>query len=97
MTSQELRAALQASPFRPFTVRLADGRSFEIRHRDFLLVGPGGRIAFAFARSGDEFSILDAMLMTEIQFARQGAPPAGEAAPDQASINPPGEPRPTRA
>lgn len=72
MTSQELRATLQANPFRPFTVRMADGRSFEIRHPDFLLVGPNGRIAFAFAPSGNEFSILDVLLMTEIEFGRQG-------------------------
>ncbi len=43
MTSQELRAALQARPLRPFTVRMADDRSFEIRHRDFLLVAPNGQ------------------------------------------------------
>ncbi len=80
MTSQELRAALQATPFRPFTVRMADGRAFEIRHPDFLLVGPGGRTAFAFGPSGDEFSILDVLLMTEIQFGRQGAEsPSGTA------------------
>src|SRR4051812_13463376 len=81
MTSQELRAALRTSPFRPFTVRMADGRAFEIRHPDFLLVGPGGRTAFAFGPSGNEFSILDVLLMTEIQFGRQGTP--SPSAPDQ--------------
>jgi hypothetical protein len=84
MTSQELRAALRAMPFRPFTIRMADGRAFEIRHPDFLLVGPGGRTAFAFGPSVDEFSILEVLLMTEIQFGIQGAQTSSGTAPDQA-------------
>lgn len=83
MTSQELRAALQATPFRPFTVRMADGRSFEIRHPDFLLVGPNSRTVFAFSPSGDEFSILDVLLMTEIEFGRQETQTSTDAAPGQ--------------
>jgi hypothetical protein len=83
MTSQELRAALQAVPFRPFTVRMADGRSFEVRHHDFLLVGPNGRTAFVFGPSGVEFSILDVTLMTEIEFGQQGTQSATSAASDQ--------------
>ena len=67
MTIQQLRAALQASPFRPFTIRMADGRSFDIPHPDFLLLSPGGRTAFAY-RSEEDFSIVDVMLMTEIEF-----------------------------
>ncbi|MGL4555211.1 MAG: hypothetical protein ACRC33_28930 [Gemmataceae bacterium] len=83
MTSQELRAALHAVPFRPFTVHMADGRSFEVRHHDFLLVGPNGRTAFAFSPSGVDFSILDVMLMTEIEFGPQGTQQAASATSDQ--------------
>ena len=74
MNAQKLRAAVQAVPFRPFTLHMADGRSFEIRHPDFLLIGPDGRTAFAFSGSEGEFSILDVMLMTEIRFDKAGAP-----------------------
>ena len=84
MTIQELRAALRATPFRPFTVHMADGRVFLIRHPDFLLVGPNGRTAFAFEPSAEEFSILDVMLMTEIEFGRQAAQPASDATAGQA-------------
>lgn len=83
MLSQELRAALQAMPFRPFTVRMADGRSFAVRHPDFLLVGPNNRTAFVFAPSGSDFSILDVLLMTEIEFGQQGVQPATDAAAGQ--------------
>src|SRR4051812_17636655 len=36
MTIEQLRAAHRAKPFRPFTVRIADGRSFLVHHPDFL-------------------------------------------------------------
>ena len=42
MTIQQLRATLKAVPFRPFDVHMADGRSFHIRHPDFLLMSPSG-------------------------------------------------------
>lgn len=83
MTSHELCAALQAVPFRPFTVHMADRRSFEVRHHDSLLLGPNGRTAFVFGPSGAEFSILDVMLKTEIEFGQKGAPSATSAASDQ--------------
>jgi hypothetical protein len=61
---------------------MAGGRSFEVRHRDFLLVGPNGRTAFVFSPSGTEFNILDVMLMTELEFGPQGPQPTTSAAPD---------------
>ena len=67
MMSQQLRAALQAAPFRPFTIHTGDGRSFDIQPSDFLLLSPGGRTAFA-CRTEEEFSIVDVTLMTEIEF-----------------------------
>ena len=79
MSHQELRTALRALPFRPFTVQMADGRAFEVRHPDYLIVGPTSRTAFIYSQSGDEVSMVDVMLMTELQFARQEVPPgAGE-------------------
>jgi hypothetical protein len=82
MNSQELRAALRAVPFRPFTVHMTDGRSFEVRHHDFLLLGPNGRTAFVFSPSGVEFSILDVMLITEIAFGQPETPSATSPASD---------------
>jgi hypothetical protein len=52
---------------------MADGRSFEVRHRDFFLLGPNWRTAFAFDTSGVDISILDGMLMSEIEFGPQAA------------------------
>lgn len=72
MTIQQLRAALKAVPFRPFDVHMADGRSFHVPHPDFLLMSPSGRMAFAFGED-DDCSILDLLLMTEIEFSRATA------------------------
>jgi len=72
MTIQQLRAAIRAVPFRPFTVHMADGRSFPVPHPDFLLMSPSGRMAFAFGQE-DECSILDLLLMTEIELSEMAA------------------------
>jgi hypothetical protein len=66
MTVQQLRAAQRAAPFKPFTIRMADGRSFRIPHPDFLAMSPTGRTAFIF-EADDETHIVDLLLMTELE------------------------------
>jgi hypothetical protein len=66
MTVQQLRAAYRATPFRPFSIHMADGRSFPVPHPDFLSMSPTGRTVIVY-QENDEFSILDLLLMTEIQ------------------------------
>lgn len=59
-------------------IHMADGRAFEVRHPDFLIVAPNHRTAFVYSPDGRELSIIDVMLMTEIEFIPQdGQPPAG--------------------
>jgi hypothetical protein len=65
MTIQQLRTAHKAAPFRPFTVHMADDRSFRVPHPDFLFMSPSGRTVII-CQEDDEFSILDLLLMTEI-------------------------------
>ena len=69
MTIQQLRAALKAAPFRPFDVHMADGRSFHVPHPDYLLMSPSGRMVFAFGED-DDCSILDLLLMTEVEYSK---------------------------
>lgn len=66
MTIQQLRAAHKATPFRPFNVHMADGRHFNVPHPDFLFMSPSGRTVII-CQEGEEFSILDLLLMTEIE------------------------------
>jgi hypothetical protein len=65
MTAERLRATRDAVPFHPFTIRLADGRSFRIHHRDSVSISPGGRTRIVY-QAGEAFSILDTLLVTEL-------------------------------
>lgn len=65
MTSEQLRAAREANPFRPFTIYLADGRSLRVPHRDYLSISPGGRTVILY-QAGEAFSIIDLLLVTEL-------------------------------
>jgi hypothetical protein len=66
MTAEQLRIMRDANPFRPFTIHLADGRSFSVPHRDFVSQSPGGRTIIVYG-SGESFSILDLYLVTELE------------------------------
>jgi len=42
MTSQQLKATLRQTPFRPFTIRMVDGRSFQVPHPEWVILSPSG-------------------------------------------------------
>jgi hypothetical protein len=65
MTIQQLRAAHRATPFRPFTIHMADGRTFSVPHPDFLSMSPSGRTVIVY-QEDDNFSILDLLIMIEM-------------------------------
>ena len=48
MMLERLREVLRATPFRPFALHLADGRSIEVRNPDFVSYSPGGRTIHVF-------------------------------------------------
>jgi hypothetical protein len=66
MTAEQLRAMREASPFRPFTIHLADGRSLAVPHRDFVSQSPGGRTIIVY-QSAEAFSVVDLYLVTELE------------------------------
>jgi hypothetical protein len=66
MTTEQLRTVHEAQPFRPFTIHLADGRSFLVPHREFLSRSPTGRTLIVYG-ADDAFSILDLLLVTELE------------------------------
>jgi len=66
MTTEQFRATLQQLPFRPFTIRMADGRSFDVVHRDFVAQSPSGRTVIVFG-SDEAYSVLDLLLMSELE------------------------------
>lgn len=75
MTIEQLRNTHHAQPFRPFTIYLADGRSYHVPHPEFLSQSPGGRTVIVY-HEDDSFSILDLLLITELR--AEPSTPAGQ-------------------
>jgi hypothetical protein len=67
MTKDAIKEHLDAVPFRPFTVRLPDGRSCPVPARDFASLSPNGRILIVFTHEGDGVRLLDVALIVEIE------------------------------
>jgi hypothetical protein len=65
MTIEQMRITREANPFLPFTVRLADGRSFRVPHRDYLSISPSNRIVVIYQADGSA-NVLDVLLVTEL-------------------------------
>jgi hypothetical protein len=73
MTIEQLRVVLQATPFRPFTLHLTDGRHLHVPHREFLAHSPSGRTIIVY-HDDDSFSVIDLLLVTELEVSN-GKPP----------------------
>jgi hypothetical protein len=66
VTSEQLKATLRQQPFRPFTIRMVDGRSFTVSHPEWVMVSPTGRTAIL-VEPDDSYSIVDLVLMNEME------------------------------
>jgi len=66
MTTEQFKATLRQQPFRPFTIRMADGRTLNVAHPDFVAQSPSGRTVVVF-QPDDSYSVLDLLLMTELE------------------------------
>ena len=62
----EIRNLRDALQFRPFALHLADGRAIPVRHRDFLMTSPSGRMVIVF-QPDDSFDVVDEMLITSLR------------------------------
>lgn len=65
MTTSALRAKMHAQPFRPFRIKMVDGSTHDVRHPDFIACGDATHTCVVFGE-GEELSILDLLLMTEL-------------------------------
>ena len=66
MTIAQIKTACSAQPFQPFNLHLADGRQIPVRHPEFLIVPPVGRILIVYQRDGAS-NMVDALLVTDIE------------------------------
>lgn len=67
MTTETLQNAIHATPFKPFTLRFADGRSVLVPHPDFIAHRPGSRTA-AVAGPDDGTMHVDLLLVVSLDY-----------------------------
>jgi hypothetical protein len=74
MTIEHLRGLARKQPFETFTIRLSDGRSFEVTHPDFVSLPPAN-ISSTFMVWGKDgsFDILSLRQVTGV--SSRGEPP----------------------
>ncbi len=72
MTIDQLRKAIKAQPFRPFTLRTADGGTYEVKHPEMVAIGPGAERTFIVAHAAEDYSVLDLLLVAAIDFRANG-------------------------
>jgi len=75
MTTDGLRSFLSAHPFRPFLIHMADGRSVEVNHPEWIAYA-GGRIALV-AKPDESFEVIDLLLVPSLEAKAEGASRSG--------------------
>jgi hypothetical protein len=64
---ETLDRAYRANPFRPFSFRLADGRTLHVPHPEFLAFNPKGRVAVVMDEK-DGADHVDLLLVVSLSF-----------------------------
>src|SRR5258707_26913 len=67
MTTTELREAVHAVPFRPFVLRLADGREYPVPHPDYIAFNRNGRTIVVVGLD-DSHTAFDLLLVDSLEF-----------------------------
>jgi len=75
MTVEQLKNVMHAQPFQPFTVHMGDGRSFLVKHPDYIARSPSGRTIVIY-NDDESSSILDMLLVTELEIHPPSKPGA---------------------
>ena len=65
MTTEAIKTAVQSRPFRPFSVRLADGSQIQIQSQDNVALHPAGKTFVVFEPDGG-YRIVDIPLVTDL-------------------------------
>ena len=73
MTINEFRDVLSATPFQPFIVHIANGRTIPVPHPDFVFFTGKGRTAIISRPEDDGFAIVDLLLITQLEVLGKAA------------------------
>ena len=71
MTTVQVRKLYEARPFKPFVMRLADGRSVRVPHPEWMSFAPSGRTVIVHQRD-DSYEVIDLLLVTGLQVPANG-------------------------
>jgi hypothetical protein len=77
MTIETIKKYLDAQPFAPFEIFLADGRKFPVEHPDFVALGGTGRALALCQPREDGFDILDVRLVASLHVKTGGLSDGG--------------------
>lgn len=66
MKAESLRRQIEAHPFQPFSINLADGRALKVPHRDFISPSPNFRMLTVWHKD-DSCDIIDLILVIGFQ------------------------------
>lgn len=75
MTSEDVRKFWIARPFRPFTLRLIDGRSFVIRHPDFIWSIPPSLRVVSLVDDLENTHVINTTIIVSIELFQPSPPP----------------------
>jgi hypothetical protein len=66
MTVEQLQATQHAQPFRPYRIQMADGRSLDVHHPDFVAHSPAGRTIVVY-KADETSEIVDLLLVASLE------------------------------
>ena len=67
MRIDEVRKVYHEQPFQPFTIRVADGHEYTVKHPEFLSISVSGR-SIVVSTPDDLHELIDVMMITSIHF-----------------------------
>ena len=66
MTVTVIKAHLDTMPFVPFELVTASGKSYRVKHPDFVTFSPAGRTCNVYGDDGEYFTTLDVFTIAEL-------------------------------
>lgn len=74
MTLHAMKQVLDADPFRPFTLRLADGRALRVLNPHNVAFLGNGRTLFVAHHKSEQFELIDLLLVNSIVVGNSQTP-----------------------
>ena len=73
MRPEDIRQFLRQEPFRPFRLTLTDGRTYDVRHPELVVLGRSSLI-IGFPRPGDTAPVYDHYVVVSLLHVMQAEP-----------------------